>query len=81
MVISVQKAEYKGSFKIVILFSDGIERTVEFESFLKQAKNPMTKNTLTKSYLNPSKLKMAILFGTTMKCASLFGIYTKEKSN
>lgn len=46
MVISIQKAEYKGLFKISILFSDGLERIIDFEPFLKKAKNPMTQKYL-----------------------------------
>jgi hypothetical protein len=57
MVISIQKAEYKDSFKIAMLFSDGIERTVDFESFLKQAKNPMTKKYLNKELFKSFKVE------------------------
>jgi hypothetical protein len=57
MVISIKKAEYKDSFKIAMLFSDGIERTVDFESFLKQAKNPMTKKYLNKELFKSFKVE------------------------
>ena len=46
MVISIQKAEYKGKYKIQFLFSDGVEKTIDFNNFLKNAKNPMTKKYL-----------------------------------
>lgn len=42
MVISISKAEYKSGYRIAFQFSDGIERIVDFEPFLKAAKNPMT---------------------------------------
>ena len=43
MVISIINSEYKGDYKIHFLFSDGVEKTVDFGNFLKNAKNPMTK--------------------------------------
>ena len=48
MVISIQKVVYKGDYKINFLFSDGVERTIDFESFLKNSKNPMTSKYLNK---------------------------------
>lgn len=48
MVISIDKAEYIGDYKIRFSFSDGIEREIDFDSFLKNAKNPMTKKYLDK---------------------------------
>jgi len=48
MVISIDKAEYIGDFKIKFSFSDGIERVIDFDRFLKNAKNPMTKKYLDK---------------------------------
>ena len=48
MVISIQKAEYKGDYKIYFQFSDGVERTIDFYNFLSKARNPMTKKYLDK---------------------------------
>jgi len=48
MVISIQKAEYKGDYRINFQFSDGAEKTIDFSNFLKNAKNPMTKKYLDK---------------------------------
>ena len=42
MVISITSAEYVQEYKIKLSFSDGIERTIDFSEFLKNAKNPMT---------------------------------------
>ena len=42
MVISITSAEYVQDYKIKLSFSDGIERTIDFSEFLKNAKNPMT---------------------------------------
>lgn len=46
MVISINKAEYIGEYKIMFLFSDGVERLIDFSDFLKNAKNPMTRKYL-----------------------------------
>ena len=46
MVISIDRAQYLDNYKVRLDFSDGISRTVDFESFLKSAKNPMTKKYL-----------------------------------
>jgi hypothetical protein len=43
MVISIEKADYKGDYLIDLRFSDGLERTIDFGNFLRKAKNPMTK--------------------------------------
>ena len=43
MVVSIQNAEYLGDYKISFQFSDGINKIIDFEGFLKKAKNPMTK--------------------------------------
>ncbi len=48
MIISIQNAEYKGDYKINFLFSDGVEKSIDFSPFLKNAKNPMTKKYLDK---------------------------------
>ncbi len=43
MVVSIKKADYIGEYKINFMFSDGVEKTVDFGSFLQHANNPMTK--------------------------------------
>ncbi len=49
MIISIQKADYKGDYKIYFMFSDGFERTIDFGEFLRSAKNPMTRKYLDKN--------------------------------
>lgn len=46
MVISIEKAEYKGNYRISFRFSDGSEKSVDFSNFLNNAKNPMTRKYL-----------------------------------
>jgi len=48
MVISIDKADYNGEYKIKFLFSDGSERMIDFSDFLRNAKNPMTRKYLDK---------------------------------
>ena len=48
MVISIDKAELVGEYKINFLFSDGVERLIDFSGFLNSAKNPMTRKFLDK---------------------------------
>ncbi len=48
MVISIDKAEYVRNYEIKFFFSDGVERLIDFGTFLKNAKNPMTKKYLDK---------------------------------
>ena len=43
MIVSIQKADYLGKYRIYFQFSDGTEKTIDFGDFLKKAKNPMTK--------------------------------------
>lgn len=52
MVVSIDKAVYLDGYKIKFNFSDGVSQTIDFESFLKSAKNPMTKK-----YLDKEKFK------------------------
>jgi hypothetical protein len=43
MVISINKADYAGDYKIKFVFSDGKEQMIDFSAFLFEAKNTMTK--------------------------------------
>jgi len=48
LVISIIKADYVGEYKIKFIFSDRLERLIDFSNFLISAKNPMTKKYLDK---------------------------------
>lgn len=48
MVIQVEKANYLAGYRISFKFSDGVNRTVDFEDFLQSSKNPMTRKFLDK---------------------------------
>jgi hypothetical protein len=49
MVISIIEVSYKGDYRINFLFSDGINRTIDFENFLRNSQNPMTTKYLDKT--------------------------------
>ena len=46
MVISILKTEYLGEYKIKIIFSDNMIKTIDFKEFLSTARNPMTRKYL-----------------------------------
>jgi hypothetical protein len=46
MVLAIKSAEYIKGYKIKMVFSDFKERIINFEPFLKQAQNPMTRKFL-----------------------------------
>lgn len=48
MVVSIEKAVCLEGYKIKFDFSDGVSQIIDFENFLKSAKNPMTKKYLNK---------------------------------
>ena len=46
MVISIENAEYLKDYLIKLTFSDGTIQTIDFSTFLKGARNPMTRKYL-----------------------------------
>ena len=46
MVLEITSAEYIKDYKIKIVFSDGKQRIINFQPFLEQARNPMTRKFL-----------------------------------
>ena len=62
MVISIQEVVYKGDYKIYFLFSDGVERIIDFENFLKNAKNPMTNKYLNKELFKSFTIEYGDIF-------------------
>ena len=43
MIISLAKAKYQKNYKIALEFSDKTIKVIDFEVFLKESLNPMTK--------------------------------------
>ena len=51
-VLQITEAKYSGEYKIKLLFNDDTEKTIDFEDFIKNSKNPMTRK-----YINKEKFK------------------------
>ena len=76
MVIAIKEARYLGGYKISFLFSDGKERTVDFESFLKKAKNPMSKKYMDKKAFKKFQLQHGdILWNDYEMCFPVWDLY------
>ena len=39
-LVNIVKAKYEGNFAITVLFSDGNQRTIDFNPFIKKSKHP-----------------------------------------
>ena len=57
MIISIVKADYKGDYRIHLEFSDGEKKVVDFENFLRKAKNPITQKYLDKKLFSSFSLE------------------------
>lgn len=62
MVISIIKAEYIGEYSIHFSFSDGVEKTIDFSDFLKNARNTITRKYLDKKLFE----KFTLNYGDTI---------------
>lgn len=76
MKISIQKAEYQGNYKIKLLFSDNVEKVVDFSNFLLSAKNPMTKKYLDeKLFANYSIVYGDLVWNDYEMCFPIWDIF------
>ncbi len=76
MVISIQKANYLGKYKIKFQFSDGTEKVVDFEAFLKKAKNPMTRKYLDKKLFQSFSIEYGdIIWNDYEMCFPIWDLY------
>jgi hypothetical protein len=76
MVISIHKAAYVGEYTIKLLFSDGIERVIDFSDFLKNAKNPMTRKYIDKElFKNFSIVYGEIVWNDYDMCFPIWNLY------
>lgn len=48
--VDVAQAEHAGAYRLRLVFSDGMERTVDFEPFLSSSSHPAIR-----AFLNPDK--------------------------
>lgn len=76
MVISIISAEYLGDYKIRFEFSDGSQKTIDFEGFLQKAKNPMTKKYLNQKDFKNFQLDQGdIMWNDYEMCFPIWDIY------
>ena len=76
MVISIDKAVYIKDYKISLVFSDGIERVIDFEPFLKKARNPMTRKYLDKEMFQKFTLEHGdIIWNDYEMCFPIWDLY------
>ena len=76
MGISIHKAAYVGEYTIKLLFSDGIERVIDFSDFLKNAKNPMTRKYIDKElFKNFSIVYGEIVWNDYDMCFPIWNLY------
>lgn len=76
LIIEITKANYLGDYKISLQFSDGKKTTIDFSSFLGEARNPMTTK-----YLDFQKFKNFriehgdLLWGDYEMCFPIWDLY------
>ncbi len=76
MEIDIQNAEYLGAYKIKFRFSDGTENLVNFEPFLSNAKNPMTRKYLDEREFGNFELKFGdIIWNDYELCFPVWDLY------
>lgn len=79
MVISINKAEYLGDYKIQFSFSDGLERLIDFSDFLNKAKNPMTKKYLDKQLFKNFSLEFGdIVWNDYEMCFPIWDLHESK---
>jgi len=76
MVISITHADYKGNYRIQMEFSDGVTRVIDFENFLKKAKNSMTQKYLDKMLFSSFSLEYGdIIWNDYEMCFPVWDLY------
>ncbi len=79
MVISIEKAEYLGEYKIKFSFSDSVERIIDFSDFLRKAKNPMTKKYLDKQLFKKYSIEYGdIIWNDYEMCFPIWDLHEGE---
>jgi len=75
-VIDIVQAEQVSDYKLRLSFSDGVERVIDFEPFLRRSRNPMIR-----AYLDPQKFaNFTLEYGNLMwddygLCFSIADLY------
>lgn len=76
MIIEIKKAEYISGYKIRLAFSGNKEKVLDFETFLKNAKNPMTRKYLDLNEFKQFNLEYGDLtWGDYEMCFPIWDLY------
>jgi hypothetical protein len=76
MVISINKAEYLGDYKIKFIFSDKTVQVIDFNDFLHNAKNPMTRRYLDKQLFGKYSIQYGdIIWNDYEMCFPIWNLY------
>lgn len=76
MVISINRAEYLGDYRIKFWFSDGLEKEVDFGIFLENAKNPMARKYLDKKLFSNFRIEYGdIIWNDYEMCFPIWDLY------
>ncbi len=76
MVVSIEKAEYLGEYKIQFSFNDGKKNIIDFKSFISSSMNPTTNQFLDKSKFKSYKIEYGdIIWGDYEMCFPIWDIY------
>jgi DUF971 family protein len=79
MSISIKKADYLGNYKIKLLFSDNQERVLNFNNFLTNAKNPMTRKYLDeKLFADYSIIYGDLIWNDYEMCFPIWDLYSNN---
>jgi len=79
MALAIKQVEYLNNYKLKLFFSDGKENTIDFEPFLKSAKNPMTTKYLdTNTFSNFNITYGDLEWNDFEMCFPIWDLYTKK---
>lgn len=79
MSLSIIDAEYLGNYKIKLVFSDNLERIVDFGNFLSKAKNPMTQKYLDEKLFSSYSIKYGdLIWNDYEMCFPIWDLYMNQ---
>jgi hypothetical protein len=75
-IIEIKSANYLKDYQLRLLFNDGKSRVLDFEIFLKNALNPMTRKYLKKSNFQNFSIKYGdLVWGDYEMCFPIWDLY------
>lgn len=75
-VIEIISAKYLKDYILLLEFSDGVKKNINFEEFLKNALNPMTRKYLNKDKFKKFKLEYGdLIWGDYEMCFPVWDLH------